>query len=239
MQSAWGEITFHAEDTLEYAEFVGNDLVLIFTRGDGTHIELMDFQVDATVPGAAWDVLMDRRTELITGATYNAGENHTSFHLPYSAPADSTMIAVTAAGVELPVTTAVGTQCFVTGNHVGVECYIGVSYRADYEFSTPQAREYTGRAVSPISSAGVHTLYCRVALAEAMALTAVVSTTGSPESTETFAADAPDSAEFEISVLAPAEETTVILRSDSPLPVTIINAEWEANLTNRGSRTRT
>ena len=239
LQSAWSELIFHDEDTLEYAEFVGNDLVLIFTRADGTHIELMDLQVDATIPGAAWDVLMDRRTELITGSTYNGGANHTSFHLPYDAPADNTMIAVTAAGVVLPVTVAVGSQCFVTGNQVGVQCYIGVPYRADYEFTTPQAREFTGRAVQPISSAGVHLLYCRVAVSSAMHLTAVVTTTDSTDSEEVWESDTPDDAEFDISVLAPAEETTVILRSDSPLPVTIMNTEWEANLTNRGSRART
>ena len=239
LQSAWSEVIFHAEDTLEYAEFVGNDLVLIFTRPDGTHIEVMDFTVDAAIPGAAWDSHMDRRTELITGATYNSGANHTSFHLPYDAPDDTIMICMTAAGVELPVTTAVGTQCFVTGNQVGVQCYLGVPYRADYEFSTPQAREFNGRAVQPIASAGVHLLYCRVSLADAMYLEALITTTDSTDSTETFTAAAPESGVFEVSILAPAEATSVTLRSDSALPVTIMNAEWEANLTNRGSRTRT
>ena len=239
LQSAWSELVFHAEDTLEYAEFVGNNLVLIFTRPDGTHIEVMDFTIDAAIPGATFDSHMDRRTELITGATYNSGSNHTSFHLPYDAPDDTVMICMTAAGVELPVTTAVGTQCFVTGNQVGVQCYLGVAYRADYEFSTPQAREFNGRAVQPIASAGVHLLYCRVQLADAMHLEALITTTDSTDSTETYTAAAPESEVFEISILAPAEATSVTLRSDSALPVTIMNAEWEANLTNRGSRTRT
>lgn len=238
LQSAWSELTFDPSDTIEYAEFVGNDLALIFSRDGEVHLELINFKLDATIPGVAWDCYLDRRTT-VTGAGYNSGLDLTSFTLPYQEGTGLLMGAMDQSGNVLEVVNTIGDQIYVTGDWSGIDIYVGALYRADYEFTTPQAREFTGRAVQPISSAGVHLLYCRVSLAEAMALDAVITTTDTLDTTESFSAVSPDNAEFDVSVLAPAEETTVILRSDSPLPVTILNVEWEANLKNRGSRTRT
>lgn len=239
LQSAWSEITFDGGDEMLFSGFNDTSLICVVLRDNRIHLETMSFEFDQVIASAGHQIYGDRLTTATFGA-YDSGAGTSDFTLPWKIPTGATVLAFRDDGTELTVTEQVagGTNIVVSGDQTGQTVYFGVDYNSDYEFTIPFAREFSGRAQEPILSAGVHLLYNRVALRDTMAVDAIISTTGSTPTTESYSASTPTTEEWEFSILAPAEETSVILRASGGLPCNLLRSEWDANLKNRGSRPR-
>lgn len=86
-QSAWHEWDFGEGAEVISAEYLKGRLYLCIKRGDGLWLERVDLQSGARPTETAAQVHLDRRC-ILTG-TYNAGQNRTTFTLPYAADQDT------------------------------------------------------------------------------------------------------------------------------------------------------
>ncbi|QOC54138.1 hypothetical protein [Caulobacter vibrioides] len=81
-QSAWHWWDFGAGTRVLAGAYVGGFLYVVIDRGDGVYLERMNLQAGAKPAGASAQVYLDRRV-VVTGQ-YDAGQNRTTFVLPYA-----------------------------------------------------------------------------------------------------------------------------------------------------------
>ena len=130
----------------------------------------------------------------------------------------------------------------VSGDYTATDTWVGLQYRAEYEFTEVQPKDRGDRnETTAITGASVQLLKCRLAYEDSGHFTVVLQATDRSDIEVPFdAADpgTPEDGVHEVAVLAPTEQSTVVIRSDSPLPFTILNTEWDADLIARGTRIR-
>jgi hypothetical protein len=132
LQSAWVKWQFPGVTRIRAMEFDKSWLTMVISRGDGSvYLERLNME-----QGQFEKVFLDRRLAL-TGGSYNAISDETTFTAPYSLPAVFNIVSTGDGaipfGTELdPVTP--GTLVF-EGDLSGETLYFGVPYNAEHEFS--------------------------------------------------------------------------------------------------------
>ena len=246
LQTAWSKFTFTADDTIRGCHFMGKTLVMLVSRPDADYLETMDLTEFATDPNSSYVMLMDRRVSGLTLSPSFSSPN-TTLSLPWDIPAGATVLVRELDGTEVTVvstdTTTSGSHTVtVTGDYTATDTWVGLQYRAEYEFTEVQPKDRGERnETTAITGASVQLLKCRLAYEDSGHFTVVLQATDRSDIEVPFdAADpgTPEDGVHEVAVLAPTEQSTVIIRSDSPLPFTILNTEWDADLIARGTRIR-
>jgi len=246
LQNSWSEFQFDPADVILDAQFVSRFLFLLIQRQDGLfldRLELVDRPVDAF---STFQVHLDRRVkDTDCSPVFAAGE--TTFTLPYQIPAGATVQAVTRAtesaspGTLKPVKTQGSNTVVLAGDESLTPLWLGLPYRAEYETSQVEPRERTGRGVAVVTTGDLLLYKGRLAFDFTGSVEVVLNGTARPEIVVPFVSkdpSLPEPGELEFGVGLPAEQSTVTFRSDSHLPVTLINLEWDADLVARGSRQR-
>jgi hypothetical protein len=150
-QSAWCTWELSEGNNLLAAEILDNDIYLLTQRDDGAHLEKITMQSDATPTDVDFQLYLDRRTQVAT-PTYDAGEDHTTWELPYdvAAAAQTNFMLVRDDGEAEPGTLITGdptnfswpaaNQVRIDGDFTGVGVFAGVMYEFRYEFSEQFAK---------------------------------------------------------------------------------------------------
>jgi hypothetical protein len=209
----------------------------------------MDLAEGSSDPSSEYLMRLDRRVKGDTISSVYSAPN-TVFTLPWDIPAGGTVAVRNLGGTKVEVattnTTTPGAHTVsLAGDLTAIastsSLWFGLTYRAEYEFTQVQPKERRGGQLTTITTGAVQILRGRFAYENTGHLTIAMKMTGRADVEVPFDSTAPDTPEdgtLEVSVLSPTEQSTVILRSDSPLPFTVLNTEWDADLIARGSRLR-
>lgn len=82
-QSSWSYWELDPSDNILSISVLENQLFAVIQRTDGAYLEKCDFQSGSTAPGLSFDILLDRRVQVV--GSYDL--TNTTFTLPYPVPA--------------------------------------------------------------------------------------------------------------------------------------------------------
>lgn len=254
LQSAWSKWLFSEEDRILSAEFIESELYLTVARDDGTFIERLDIESGALDTDAAIYYHVDRGT-FLTGGTYNAGTNTTTFTLPYVTSEPLWVIVGGNDGVYpegyVPPAYARPTTATLSlpGNWVGRKLFCGVRFKSFYVFSTLFLRtQEAGGGVLAMDDGRLQVRRMSVNFASAAYFKTVVQAEGRDPSIREFtgrrlAASSATLGQIELTdgrfsfpVLSRNKAVTITLESDHFLPCAFTSAEWEATYHTRAKR---
>ena len=244
LQSAWSKWTFPAGNNIINAEFLQSELLLVVSRGDGVFLEKMNLSLGHSEANEPYQVLLDRKRIVPASATYLDNGKTRYKDLLGTAPGE-VIYAVTAtggtkkAGVILPVKTdEVGP--YVEGDYTGTDLIVGRQYSLKYTLSTITMK--TGQAGGGQKSDTEGRLQLRK-IAFNYADTGFFDVLVKPHNrniykyrysgktlgTETTIIGQPsfDTGRFIVPVMSRNMDTQITIINDSPIPCSILSADWE------------
>lgn len=246
LQSSWSKFVFPATDHIVNCDFLGSALYLVVSRADGLYFEKMDFSAGAAATTEPYVVHLDRKVT-VPRALMSFTGSHTIVNvaaLGYN-PNDGTYMAVAHGGGtvlagQLFTQTSASPLRFL-GDLTGTEVTVGRKYLFRYGVSpllirspTPQGgtkAETDGRTqVRHIAFDHTNTGLFSVKVTpdhratytytySGMAVGTITATIGR----QTF----PDG-RFVVPVMSRNTQVSITIESDSPLPLSILGADWEA-----------
>jgi hypothetical protein len=254
LQSAWSRWDFSTEDRLLSAEFIESELYLTVARDDGTYIERLDIESGALDDEATIYYHVDRGT-FLTGGTFNASANTTTFTLPFATNEDLWVFVGGGDGVfpETHVPPILArpspTTVLLAGNWVGRKLFAGVRFRSHYKFSTLFLRtQETGGGVLAMDDGRLQVRRMSVNFARAGYFKTTVTPEGRTPSVREFtgrrlAASSATLGQVELSdgrfsfpVMGRNKGVSIEIESDHFLPCAFTSAEWEATYHTRARR---
>ena len=243
IQNAWSEFSFGAVEIQKVA-FVRSELFMVVSRADGVFLEKMDMSPISTDRFAGFAVRLDRRvTDEDCSDVYNSVADQTTITLPYEIEEGDTAVVTTRKldtnelehGVPFEVVSAVGDTIIVSGQ--ATDYFVGFTYLCETEMTPPVWEDGPSDGSSLPSLVGTVKLRRLHALLEDTSFVQLAYTSeGFPEVVEEFTGkgfgeklfDAADmeSAEATFPLYGDADDTSVVWRTESHLPVQILQAEW-------------
>ena len=253
LQSSWSRWDLSFDDSILSAEFLESELYLVIARADGTYLERMDVESGALDPNASIYYHVDRGL-FLTGGTYDAVNDHTTFTLPYATSRDLWVFVGGNDGV-YPETFVPGhtrpttSTVRIVGDWRGRTVFAGVKFKSQYEFSTLYLRtQETGGGVLAMDDGRLQVRRMALNFAESLYFKVRVVNEGRPDSIKEFtgrrlsAASAEmgtaalTSGRFQFPVMGRNKLVRVIIESDHFLPCAFTSAEWEATYHTRAKR---
>lgn len=244
LQSAWSKWTFPAGNIIISAEFLQSELLLVVSRIDGVFLEKMNLSLGYSEPNEPYQVLLDRK-QLVPASNTYLDNGKTRYPCSLGTAQGEVIYAVTAtggtkkAGAVLPVKTdKVGS--YVEGDYTGTDLIVGRQYSLKYMLSpiTMKAAQSGGGQKSDTEGR----LQLRK-LAFNYADTGFFDVwvkphnrniykyryTGKVLGTETAIIGQPsfDTGRFIVPVMSRNIDTQITIVNDSPIPCSILSADWE------------
>lgn len=156
LQSSWSTWIFPSTWTILGMHFINTVAYFVIQRSDGIFLEKMQLESGVKTGAFPFDVLLDRRVEL-TGS-YDAGNNWTTWTLPYAVNTDQTtdgevqaILGTSWTGREgelLTVTRPSTTTFRVAGEDLSANSvYAGIKYTMRYRFSRQYYRDASKNAI--------------------------------------------------------------------------------------------
>jgi hypothetical protein len=257
LQSAWHKWTFPATDTILNADFIESNLHLLVARSNGTFLEVMPVSSAATEGDEAFSVHLDRLIDetQVTGLTYNAGTDTTTFTLPYT-PLDGEEYVLVAwdgnatfkLGRKLSFTRS-GTNVTVTTKGNLQKFRFGRRFTFRYVMSQLMIKEEApGGGQISVSDGRIQVR--RIAFVHGLSGYFRVTVTPSGRETYTYVFSgrrvgsgrsqlgevALQEGTFRVPVAARNTNVNIEIISDEYLPLSLLNAEWEAMYISRAKR---
>lgn len=244
LQSAWSKWTFPAGNNIINAEFLQSELLLVVSRYDGVFLEKMNLSLGYSEPNEPYQVLLDRKLIVPASTTYLDNGKTRYTYLLDTAPGE-VLYAVTAtggtkkAGVILQVKTDnVGT--YVEGDYTGTDLIVGRQYSLKYMLSTitmktgqaggGQKSDTEGRLqLRKIAFNYADTGFFDVLVKPHNRNTYKYRYAGKVLGTETTIIGQPsfDTGRFSVPVMSRNMDTQITIINDSPIPCSILSADWE------------
>lgn len=253
LQSSWSEWRLPSGSNILSAEFIDTTLYMVVSRSDGTFIESMAIESGAKEVGAAFHYHCDR-TVVLTGGTYNATTQTTTFTLPYAStlpdwvfvgPSDT----VYGEGYVPPYTRPTSSTVRLTGDWTGRVLRYGVRFESRYQFSTFYVRDtVAGGGMVALNDGRLQVRRLFIVYAESGYFRVDVTQEERPTGTAVFtgrrlaAASATmgraalSEGRFSVPVMARNTSAKVEIISDHFLPASFTSAEWEATYHARAKR---
>ena len=257
LQSAWHKWTIgNATDNIILnIDFIDTTLFLVVRRSDGYYIMSMDVSPSPVDTGATYLTHIDSKLkESQVSMAYNSGTDKTTITLPYAI--DNTMQMVTrfvsgsniTAGVVIPTfsQTNGGTAVVVSGNYLNSKFFIGEPYEFSYQFSTQFVKESESSSggKSAIKEGRLQIRNFTVSFNDSGFFKTEVTPHRRNPSTNTFTGSVVgtslmgtvnlETGNFKFPVQSTNENLKIILKNNSFLPSTFVNAEWEGFWHQRG-----
>lgn len=212
--------------------------------------EVMDFQADAVDTSLDYRMAVDRRV-VITGGTYDAGTDETTYTVPFYEATGATFLRTAAGREPYPLTPlsyiqgpGSATVSFL-GDQTASQVWAGRKFSARHEFTEVVLRDDNG---IPIQSASTKLVAFIVRYVDSTRMRAVVT----PYLRETYTYEfggrivglplhgigllSLDTGDFKIPVGAQASRTRVAIECDGPLPIKLPYAEWVGSVTMKAKR---
>ena len=246
LQSCWSYWDMGTGATVHDVAFIDNDLSLVVTRSSVTSVEAIPCEEGYRDSTPDLVIHLDRRLVMADmSSAYDAGDDQTTFTLPYAALG---AIAVTTAGALLPTVTDATVYLVVAGDQTASTGFIGFEYEARYRLTEFVAKEtsrgkYADAQQLPAGSLTIRHL--TITTARSSYFTAEVGQTYRDTYTYTFtgalvgtADDILGSPSFDwrsvrIPIMCRANEMVLELVNDSYLPFSLLNAEWQGDIHRR------
>ena len=244
LQSAWSKWVFPAGNNIINAEFLQSELLLVVSRFDGVFIEKMNLSLGYSEANEPYPVLLDRK-RLVSAATTYLDNGKTRYPDLLGTAQGEVIMAVTAtggnkkAGVVLPVKTD-ATGPYVEGDFTGTDLIVGRQYSLVYMLSpitmkTAQAgggqkSDTEGRLqLRKIAFNFADTGFFDVWVKPHNRNTYKYRFAGKTLGLETSTIGQPsfDTGRFLVPVMSRNVETQITIINDSPLPCSILSADWE------------
>lgn len=149
-QSAWSYWQLATGTTIVGCMFFDTDLVLVTMYGGATHLVTIPLEADYKDTGCNFPILLDHRVHSadLTAGSYDAGNDRTSYTLPYAATGVEAWTAYDAGGpyqpgLELEVDSVSTTTIRLEGDTRTVLIYFGLPYTMTHKFSDLYIRKDT------------------------------------------------------------------------------------------------
>jgi len=157
VQSAWSYWQMGDDDIILSIDTIEDELYVLVKRSDGTYLEKIDIDVNATTLALDWNILLDRRYEIQTeDMTYSAGQDRTTIDFPFEITEDDDMKIILTAGegnegklldpTEYVFPLGDLSSMTVPGDITALEPVGGVNYDANYTFSEQFVFDSNGSA---------------------------------------------------------------------------------------------
>ena len=244
LQSAWSKWTFPAGNNIINAEFLQSELLLVVSRIDGVFLEKMNLSMGYSEPREPYPVLLDRKLIVPASTTY-LDNGKTRYPYLLDTALGEVIYAVTAtggtkkAGVVLPVKTdATGT--YVEGDFTGTDLIVGRQYSLVYMLSpiTMKAAQAGGGQKSDTegrlqlrkiafnyADTGFFDVWVKPYNRNTYKYRYAGKTLGNE--TATIGQTSFDTGRFLVPVMSRNIDTQITIVNDSPLPCSILSADWE------------
>lgn len=254
LQSSWSVWQFPATDEILSVDFIESELWIVVRRPDGLYFESASLDPGAFDPGLDFQVHLDQRVdETQCGVTYNAALNETTISLPYGLDAGGTYQLVARPGDpdnkpgRAIMFTPSGSTLTVLGKLS--KFFFGRTYEMRYRFSTFVIKEdavgggqsTVGEGRLQIRKASLtydRSGYFRVEVTPFNRPTYSYICTGRVVgSAKNVIGDvALEAGRFTFPVLSKNDLVTIEIVNDSPLPCSLLSAEWEGLYVTRSKR---
>ena len=260
IQACWHKWTLGESRKILNAEFIESDMILVVQDSDGVHLVRLPTEPGYRDAEADYPTLLDFRVdEGQTTVEYLPGADQTRITLPYghNPDADRPLQVVTKSGQEgqiggtvIPHTFDAQGNVLLEGDRTGLTFYIGETYPFRYRFAYPLLREdAAGGGQVAITAGRLQVRNMNVAFSNTGFFRAEVTPRSRETYTYTFTGRVLGSSSnvfgevsletgiFRFPVMAQNEGVQIDLVSDSFLPCTFLNAEWEGFYNSRSRRT--
>ena len=247
LQSAWSRWELPESDRILYCEFINSILYLAISRPDGVYLEGMRLSLDGKRPDEPYSVMLDRKV-LATALASEDGET-TPLDVPY--PDDGCVYYA----VSKPESGSFGGKIwpvFWNGENFcvdavlpeGTQYWFGRQYTYQVELSTiflssqgqSGTRSYTdGRlTIRNISVNFTDTGFFKVKVTPEGRDEQVKTYTGKTlGTTAQIGTQRITTGSFRVPVMTKNLNTKILIENDSPLPVSLISADWEGDYVTR------
>jgi hypothetical protein len=246
LQSSWSKWTYGLESEILNVDFIGSDMYLVVNRSDGVFLEKATVSVGYIASGEPYAVHLDRKVALPTGSvTYSAGYSTINLTtLGYQPTVGNYQIVIkshpTLKAGEIYDVLWDGTTAKVAGNIAGGTYAFGRKYTFTYQLSTVVVRTPTASGGQKSDTEGRLQLrkiafnysdsgYFKLSVTPAGRETYEYVYSGKilGNNTGTIGRYSISSGRFLAPVVSRNIGTNITISNDSPLPSTILSADWE------------
>ena len=181
---------------------------------------------------------------------YDPDSDTTEVTFPYAidTATESFGVVLRSTGVELAASGQTTTTCTVGGDQTAATLYGGTVYEMVYTYTTPIVKRDNGRGISGeysvpqtvrfanVQYAGTRTLIAEVTLG--YRATKYYELPGVHPDTAELSLDAValHDGEFQVPIMGPAADATLVLRNATPYPSNVTATSWEINYHERARR---
>jgi hypothetical protein len=249
LQSSWSKWTFGSDSTILNVDFIGSDMYLVINRSDGVYLEKSTVSVGYVPSGEPYAVHLDRKVNLLSAGwmTYSGGYTLINLStLGYTPSTGSYQVVVkshpTLKAGEIFDVIWDGTNAKVLGDITGAGgTYVfGRKYTFTYTLSTIVVRTATQTGGQKSDTEGRLQLrkaafnysesgYFKVQVTPAGRETYSYIFSGKVigQDSGTIGRYSISSGRFLVPVVSRNIGTNITISNDSPLPSTILSADWE------------
>lgn len=259
LQSAWSEWCFGEDCTVLNIDFIESILYVVLQRADGVYLEKMNVAPKQVDTDSAYLTHLDHRLRNDfpgVGVSYDAGNNETTWTLPYAVSNNMQVVtrysaAGLAEGMILPVIEQSGNTVKVFGKYDAQAVFIGEQYEMRYRFSQQFLKESArdGRGAQALVGQGRLQMRFWSVIFEATGFftvevtpkyrgTSVYKFTGNllGSGNNIIGVVPLEDGIFNFPVMSRNDQVTVDLVNNTFLPCHFLSAEWEALYTTRSRR---
>jgi hypothetical protein len=248
IQSAWHRWDLGTGSKIYNIEFVNTDLIVTVYRAEGVFIEKMAVEIGKTDTGSEYVSRLDRR---FTQASTGVSVSNTTITMPYKKTAGRNIEIISTAGERIAVATQADGSNQITADRdmTGVNFYAGEAYEMSYTFSDLVLREGTQSGGLAVMTEGrMQVRYGTITYGSSGAFTVNVTPDFRDTSTHEFTGkilgagtlllgSVPmESGEFRFPVFSKADQVAITVKNDTPLPTSVLSAEFELSWNPRSRR---
>ncbi|QDP59093.1 MAG: putative tail tubular protein [Prokaryotic dsDNA virus sp.] len=248
IQSAWHRWELGTGSKIYNIEFVNTDLIVTVYRAEGVFIEKMAVEIGKTDTGSEYVSRLDRRfTQDSTGVSVS----NKTITMPYNKTAGRSIEIISTAGERIAVASQADGSNQITADRdmTGVNFYAGEAYEMSYTFSDLVLREGTQSGGLAVMTEGrMQVRYGTITYGSSGSFTVNVTPDFRDTSTHEFTGkilgagtlllgSVPmESGEFRFPVFSKADQVAITVKNDTPLPTSILSAEFELSWNPRSRR---
>ena len=252
LQSSWSRFKFSSNDTILGIEFIDTTLYIVTKRADGIFLDKVRMESGLVDTGVSYRSLLDRRVDqAVATPSYSSGTGNTTITMPYKAYTNSTIEVITKAGKRIPVATQTNdsNQIVIAEDLSSTTYWLGEKYEMVYEFSDVVMREQTsGGGDVAIAEGRIQVRYMTLTYADSGFFKVTITPDYRDASTHPFTGrilgagsnllgSVPlETGTFRVPVYSKADQVKIEARNDTPLPCSLMSAEFELSLNARSQR---
>lgn len=235
-QSSWSKWTFDETDVILNVDIIGTVLYLTVSRTEGVFLEKIDFQ-EENHDDVGYQVLLDRKHQLV--GTYRARTRKTTWNMPFDDPGDIQVVLGPDFGADsgalLGITKVTDGVLEIAGDYSAGYVYVGRKYVMTYGLSEQTVKQENLSVLN--SKLQLRTLTLDYVSSGNFDVTVTAKArktytypyTGRVLGSGNLLLGSPviESGRFRLTVMNSAEDVTIEIKNDSPMPSKFQSAEWE------------